>query len=30
MQAHLTNRLPVDDTKNANLQRSEEGGPFLG
>jgi alkylhydroperoxidase family enzyme len=29
MQAHVTNRLPPDDTRKANLQRSDEGGPFL-
>jgi alkylhydroperoxidase family enzyme len=29
MQAHVTNRLPPDDTNKANIQPSEEGGPFL-
>jgi hypothetical protein len=29
MQAHVTNRLPPADTNKANIQRSEEGGPFL-
>ncbi len=29
MQAHVTNRLPPVDTTKANIQRPEEGGPFL-
>jgi len=29
MQAHVTNQLPPADTHKTNIQRSEEGGPFL-